>query len=448
MLETTLKDRDDAIQALHEQLQQLKCSSESELQSLRNQSPRIHDGHVPPECEQQPAHDAFQSRGKNEAEQEAQALEKSLLALRQGMHTLGQCLKEKDQTILSLEDEIVCWRDEVASLEVSIERYIEAQRNAEEELAVAHGMHRAFAGVERQLRASFVPQDMSNFPNPMDLRGSRSPAFHTDDGSSSESYQSPLIGSAADDSARIEQLEARIRSQQKDIKLYKLDVKGYKKDLRERDGKIRELQATVLNLQARLADKEGEVLVSDVPLKFDLGSDQPPVVVHPPPTYPPPKTPDPKPSPSLMPPPPPAAAAAVAAAQHKYPPRSTARLTPPRFDPIIEEVGPLDSPTLGAFPAVPTGPTPSTAGPAGAAAAAATTVPGSGSGSNGQVRGAGPLGRRASGVKKAPELLGRVGTRAGGGGGCRTEKRGRSRTRREVDSDDHPAAKGLSDPFM
>ena len=313
-LEVKLREREDVISDVKDQLQKLQACHDDNLQRWQDDVALLAQAM----SAQPSSSQAFRTDTEGaQARSEYDSPQEEIRALR-------ETVQQRDDQVASLEQEILCWRDDIDALEGKVELFADMQRNYEAELTGAN--ERAFATLERHL----VDGDFSI-----------QPLQPKHDGENLAALLSPPISSdgGAGPPARIQRLEEEVKYQAEHIRLYKLDVKCYKKDVRERDAKIKELQHSILDLQARLGDAEGEVLLSEVPLGIDLSSafpiPPPPPTVHAPPVAPLPRTPEPE-----TPTPPPRATRRPLLRS-----RPSARTRAPRCDTIIEESLP-DSPTL------------------------------------------------------------------------------------------------------
>ncbi len=202
--------------------------------------------------------------------------------LEQQLDELQVQVRAKDAQIADLENEVYMWKDDVDMLEDSITRLCDNRQQGVHNVRVQDRLMHAFDDVERTLAQSEAITAGLKVKKTVSKR-KESKGMKTSSSSSSEEGSPRMTTEqcatcsnrpaveGTDFLKRSKDLEARIAAQVEDIRLYKLDVRGYKKDIRERDAKIRELQHTVLSLQARLGEKEGQVLLSDVPLGIDFG---------------------------------------------------------------------------------------------------------------------------------------------------------------------------------
>ncbi|KAI9885921.1 MAG: hypothetical protein M1823_002294 [Watsoniomyces obsoletus] len=217
--------------------------------------------------------------------------------LEQQLDELHIQVRAKDAQIAELENEVYMWKDDVNMLEQSISRLCDDRQHGIHNVRGQDELKSAFDAVERTLAESEAMTAGLKVK-----KNKEGDSEHNNSSSSSSEEGSPRQCptcngrppvESTDFLKRSKDLEKRIADQVEDIRLYKLDVKGYKKDIRERDSKIRELQHTVLSLQARLGEKEGQVLLSDVPLGIDFGgsSDETSQNQKMPPSRPPPAPP-------------------------------------------------------------------------------------------------------------------------------------------------------------
>lgn len=253
-METTLKERERIISQQQSKLKESETmisQHEIELRTLK----MAQEDHV----DTLPRELALLSRmGFTPAKQLQLHASSELLALH-------ETLRERDERIAHLQQEILTWKDDVEQLEERVQGLIEMQRATED--------GRARRELEQELRVRplrLVKRiRVRTLVDPASVPLPPSPVKSDD----AQSVNAPVVYYDAIPLERahrqIQKLEEKVEAQAKDIGLYKLDVRGYKKDVRERDETIKKLQHRILELQSRLGGDEADVLISEVPLGID-----------------------------------------------------------------------------------------------------------------------------------------------------------------------------------